>query len=94
MSNKKYPVNSVLYTKDGRLVGNAIVIGHNNDKNIIKSDYGNIISLKDDEVERYFYSNVKSGWDIKEHKHYVDLREDIKSTITLDLGSVNPWKLT
>jgi hypothetical protein len=59
-SKNKYPVNTILRTKDGRLMGNAIVVGHERVpfsigfRNVIKTDYGNEARLTDGEIEELF----------------------------------------
>ena len=69
----RYGVNTVLFTKDGRKMGNVIVIENNDDgKNFVKSDYGNILELSNEEIEHYFHkpTNDKPS-SIKDHKHTV-----------------------
>lgn len=51
---KKYKTNTVLHTRDGRYIGNAIVIGHTDTANIIKTDYGNVVVRTDEEIEEGF----------------------------------------
>ncbi len=79
-----YPINTILHTKDGRVIGNAIVIGHTNNDfnifNIIKTDYGHECNFTDKEINECFYlaySNL-SKQEIKlmestrgKHKHAV-----------------------
>jgi hypothetical protein len=68
-----YPVNTVLYTKDGRHIGNAIVIGHTGKSNIIKTDYGNKATLSDDEIKEIFHDPddlTISAWPLPSHKNY------------------------
>lgn len=57
---RTFPVNTVLFTKDGRKVGNAIVIGHEGDKNVLKTDYGTIIKHTDYTVRQYFWADFES----------------------------------
>lgn len=48
-------VNTILHTKDGREIGNAIVIKNEGNFNIVKTDYGNEVKLTDREIEKLFY---------------------------------------
>ena len=48
-------VNTPLFTKDGRRIGNAIIIGCNNDAFQIKTDYGNEMTLTEEEIKQEFY---------------------------------------
>lgn len=54
-TNSLFEVNTVLHTKDGRLVGNAIIVGKDEKYNIIKTDYGNTIKCTDNDVLDMFY---------------------------------------
>lgn len=56
-TEKKYPVNTVLHTKDGRKIGNAIVIDHEENLNVIKTDYGNMCKFSDDRIQEFFYTD-------------------------------------
>jgi len=53
---------TVLLTKDGRKVGNAIVLrmetSYGLTYNVVKTDFGNIIKLKDSEIRELFYIDV------------------------------------
>lgn len=51
----KIDVNTILHTKDGRVVGNAIVVGREDYYWIVKTDYGNEIGLTDEEIDKMFY---------------------------------------
>jgi len=78
MENKTYDINTVLRTRDGRICGNGIVVGHRNAAkfdgrngilNLVKTDYGNIMVLSNDEIKEMFYSKIdKPG---SYHKYYV-----------------------
>lgn len=50
-----FEINTILHTKDGRQIGNAIIIGKDGEYNIIKTDYGNECRLTDGELEEAFY---------------------------------------
>jgi hypothetical protein len=58
----KLDINHILYTKDGREIGNAIVIhneGYGADGEIvyiIKTDYGNECTLNESELCKLFYT--------------------------------------
>lgn len=71
-----FGINTILHTKDGAKIGNAIVIGVEN-KELkgrtasvweIKTDYGNIVHFTDAEVEEFFKiawsncTNEKDGY--------------------------------
>ncbi|MES3018217.1 MAG: hypothetical protein V4721_10580 [Bacteroidota bacterium] len=62
MTDKKreHPTGSVLRTRDGRVVGNAIIDGHEGVYNLIKTDFGNLIRLTDDEVKELFHDTQKT----------------------------------
>ena len=72
---KKYPVNTILFTKDGRKTGNAIVVGHddrvvNLELNIVRTDYGHTSRMTNDEVASWFFSkNLRPATD--SHKNFV-----------------------
>jgi uncharacterized protein YcsI (UPF0317 family) len=75
MKTKKYPVNTVLHTKDGRQIGNAIVINHITDFNIIKTDYGHTCKFTDDEIESFFYTDKDPNYMLMQmhpNKHLVN----------------------
>lgn len=51
----KIDINTILHTKDGRLIGNAIVVGREDYYWILKTDYGNKITLTSEEIDKLFY---------------------------------------
>ncbi len=56
-------VNTVLHTKDGRKIGNAIITEKEGSYNTIKTDYGSECRLTDKEIKECFYiaySNLTS----------------------------------
>lgn len=55
MKTKNIEINTVLHTKDGRKIGNAIVIGYEGKYNVIKTDYGNKVRLTCDEIKEFFH---------------------------------------
>lgn len=77
---RKYKRNTILFTKDGSVFGNAIIIGflqfpENGYK--IKTDYGNIVNLIEKEIEDQFTIGRVS----ESHKHSVyDYRQEFKGT--------------
>lgn len=48
-------INTILHTKDGRKIGNAIVIGREQYHWILKTDYGNELKMTSEEIEECFY---------------------------------------
>jgi hypothetical protein len=65
---KDLHLNQVLWTKDGREIGNAIVIKIFDSGSIqIKTDYGNIVRLTKKEVDHLFYYK-KEGLTSEEHE--------------------------
>jgi len=69
-------INTVLHTKDGRYIGNAIIVGKDGNYNIIKTDYGNICKFTDSEIRTHFYIAYADLTDeekqfIKKHKYSV-----------------------
>lgn len=80
VTNRLFDVNTVLHTKDGRKIGNAIIVGKDDKYNIIKTDYGNECKLTDEEIQECFYiayadltkeENEYMRETIGEHKHSV-----------------------
>lgn len=70
----KYDINTVLYTKDGRRLGNALIVGYDvyaqylsKPIYIIKTDYGNELKMTAEQIESSFYvGSVCSA----SHKHF------------------------
>lgn len=64
----EFPVGSILRTKDGRWIGNATVIGHEDARggryNLIRTDYGNELKMTDSEVKEYFHPLDKKSWPV------------------------------
>ncbi len=48
-------INTILHTKDGRKLGNAIVTGARGRFWEVTTDYGNKVELTTEEIEKYFY---------------------------------------
>ena len=80
VTNRFFDVNTVLHTKDGRRIGNAIIIGKDNKCNIIKTDYGNECKFTYEEIKESFHIAYSDLTDeektymretIEEHKHSV-----------------------
>ena len=80
VSNRLFSVNTVLHTKDGRIIGNAIIIGHEDKFNVIKTDYGHTVRFTDEEINECFYIAYSDLTDeekqymretIGDHKHSV-----------------------
>ena len=55
VSNRLFSVNTVLHTKDGRIIGNAIIIGHEDKFNVVKTDYGHTVRFTDEEITECFH---------------------------------------
>jgi hypothetical protein len=55
-------INTILHTKDGRKIGNAIVVGHGGDEYNweVKTDYGNILYLTNNDIDNLFYIAYES----------------------------------
>lgn len=67
--NKKHPIGTILYTKDGRQISNAIIIEHISDSGcdyLIRTDYGNVVKSSAAALSSLFYV----GHVDKSHKHY------------------------
>ena len=68
----KYDINTALYTKDGRRLGNALIVGYGRDPDgepayTVKTDYGNELKMTAEQIESTFYlGSVCSA----SHKHY------------------------
>ena len=78
--SRLFGINTVLHTKDGRKIGNAIIIGKDDKYNIIKTDYGNECKFTDEEIKECFYVAYSELTDeekeymretVGEHKHSV-----------------------
>jgi len=54
-TEKSLRINTILHTKDGCKIGNAIIIDKNDEYNVVKTDYGNVVKLTDKEVFDYFH---------------------------------------
>jgi hypothetical protein len=81
----KYQVNTILHTKDGRLIGNAIIVGHKDlliegvlgepdGINILKTDYGHEAHFDDEEIREFFHPpvyEVEGKIPGESHKYYV-----------------------
>jgi 2-polyprenyl-6-methoxyphenol hydroxylase-like FAD-dependent oxidoreductase len=55
MSNHTLDINTILHTKDGRKIGNAIVVGREGYHWQVKTDYGNIVTFTSEEIDKHFY---------------------------------------
>lgn len=65
----KYAKNTALLTKDGRVVGNAIITDYLDGNYLITTDYGNKIKFSEKEVESQWYiGKVKN---VSNHKYAV-----------------------
>ena len=85
MSNHVLDINTILHTKDGSKIGNAIVTGREGYYWEITTDYGNKIKLTSEEIDELFiiaWSNLSKeidGYSCQEmqemmssdHKHRV-----------------------
>ena len=80
VGNRLFSVNTVLHTKDGRIIGNAIIVGHEDKFNVIKTDYGHTVRFTDEEITECFhiaYSDLTEEEKqymretISDHKHSV-----------------------
>ena len=67
-------INTILETKDGRKIGNAIIVGICAHGFNIVTDYGTKITFSKNEIEELFYCRNQSPEEITQrsyHKHYV-----------------------
>lgn len=69
VTNRLFDINTVLHTKDGRKIGNAIIIGKDDKYNIIKTDYGNECKFTDEEIKECFYIAYSDL--MEEEKQYI-----------------------
>ncbi len=53
--NHTLGVNTILHTKDGRKIGNGIIVQYKNGFWKIRTDYGNIVTMTIQELESTFY---------------------------------------
>lgn len=88
-------INTVLYTRNGRVIGNAIVVGHEKPRAGIsyykvKTDYGNETVLSAGEIDSMFsvhgyYAKVDPS-----HKHAVaNHKQDLFNYMQNELGAVS-----
>jgi len=73
--SQKMKVNQILYTKDGRYVGNAIITKITGESITAKTDYGNEIHLSLSEISKFYHTESAHflGQPIvtdETHKHY------------------------
>lgn len=80
---KKYKLNTTLFTKDGSIFGNAIIIGYQRNypsgdfSYKLKTDYGNELVLTDEQIEFQF----KIGPVSETHKYAIfDYRKEFTKT--------------
>lgn len=74
MEVKTLEINTLLATRDGRLIGNAIVTNIENDFYLVKTDYGNESKFTIDDINSLFYIVEKEHIsDYPPHKHAVTL---------------------
>jgi len=52
-------INTILHTKDGSIIGNAIVTGKNGCVWEVTTDYGNTVRLSEENIHNMF----KVGWE-------------------------------
>jgi hypothetical protein len=84
MSLRKHKIGTILKTKDGRMIGNAVIIHNHSDYNFIKTDCGNTIRLTDHDVEEMFYDcGFEPGLDLDHNKN-----NDVKFGVCVQTGSV------
>ncbi len=81
MSTHTLNINTILHTKDGRKIGNAIVISRDKNHWRIKTDYGNHIDMTIEEIDRYFHV----AWDDQEDCDEMQqmMREDHKYRVNV-----------
>jgi len=87
-----FPVETTLHTKDGRIIGNAVVIGHEGKINIIKPNNANPCRFTDEEITECFYvenSDLSKTFVTCTHcvHGYTKSRHRLKSIVTLILIS-------
>ncbi len=68
----KLKLNTTLYTKDGRRIGNAIVTGSGDDVTHIKTDYGNEASISRHVLKDLFWVGVVA---LSSHKNFVTIEK-------------------
>lgn len=60
-------INYNLLTKDGRRIGNALVVGHDFGHLQIITDYGNSVIMKEEDIDKYFYIGTEQN---DSHKYF------------------------
>lgn len=62
-------VNTVLYTRDGLLIGNSIIVKKYDDEHYrIKTDYGNEVDINIRQIRNQFHETTNIGLS---HKHSI-----------------------
>lgn len=66
-------INTILHTKDGRKIGNAIIIRREGFFWWVKTDYGDEVKFTEENIRKLFYiaSRVMQSILIVDHKHRV-----------------------
>lgn len=86
MTKQKLPIGTVLYTKDGRQVGNSIIVDHINDSGcdyLLRTDYGNETKCSAAVIPVLFYIGEVD----KTHKHHPKQIEGLLTIIDRELFS-------
>lgn len=85
----KYDINTVLYTKDGRRLGNALIVRYAQDPYskptyVIKTDYGNELSMTAEQVESAFYVGSVCSASHKHHRSTFHTKETLDASTSID----------
>ena len=97
----KIGINTILHTKDGSRIGNAIVIDCHKDKPLftVKTDYGNEIKMYPEEISEMFtvgyldMDEVSLEQIIGNHKHYVAPFKE-ESKVLTEMERLYEWLMT
>ena len=73
-------IKTILHTKDGRKIGNAVIIGKDGYRWTVKTDYGNTLKMTSQEIHSFFHIAFLDSPDPKavmemmqkDHKHLVN----------------------
>lgn len=85
----KYDINTVLYTKDGRWLGNALIVRYaqgpySKPTYVIKTDYGNELSMTAEQIESTFYVSSICSASHKHHQSTFHTKETLDASTSTD----------
>lgn len=85
----KYDINTVLYTRDGRVASNALIVRYTQDPYskpayVVKTDYGNELSMTAEEIESTFFVGSICSSSHKHHQSTFHTKETLDASTSTD----------